>query len=109
MCDCYLPELLSFYQFPGDDIPIIRGSALAALQGTNDELGKQAILKLMEAVDKYIPEPVRVLDKPFLMPVEDVFSIQVMGLKHVLSSHECLFDDLFICFLDVFVSLQNSY
>jgi len=67
--------LLSFYKFPGDDIPIVRGSALAALQGTNDELGKKAILKLMEAVDSYIPEPKRNLDKPFLMPIEDVFSI----------------------------------
>ena len=70
-------ELLSFYKFPGDDIPIVRGSALAALQGTNEELGKNAILKLMEAVDSYIPEPKRNLDKPFLMPIEDVFSIQV--------------------------------
>ncbi|KAK2990530.1 hypothetical protein RJ640_019810 [Escallonia rubra] len=72
-------DLLNFYQFPGDDIPIIRGSALSALQGTNEELGKQAILKLMDAVDQYIPEPKRVLDKPFLMPVEDVFSIQGRG------------------------------
>lgn len=70
-------ELLSFYKFPGDDIPIVRGSALAALHGTNEELGKNAILKLMEAVDSYIPEPKRNLDKPFLMPIEDVFSIQV--------------------------------
>jgi elongation factor Tu len=71
-------ELLSFYKFPGDDIPIVRGSALAALNGTNDELGKNAILKLMQAVDDYIPEPKRNLDKPFLMPIEDVFSIQVI-------------------------------
>lgn len=70
-------ELLSFYKFPGDDIPIIRGSALSALQSTNEEIGKKAILKLMEAVDEYIPDPVRQLDKPFLMPIEDVFSIQV--------------------------------
>jgi len=70
-------ELLSFYKFPGDEIPIIRGSALSALQGTNDEIGRQAILKLMDAVDEYIPDPVRQLDKPFLMPIEDVFSIQV--------------------------------
>lgn len=70
-------ELLSFYKFPGDDIPIVRGSALAALNGTNEELGKNAILKLMQAVDEYIPEPKRNLDKPFLMPIEDVFSIQV--------------------------------
>ena len=73
----YLAELLSFYKFPGDEIPIIRGSALSALQGTNEEIGKKAILKLMDAVDEYIPDPVRQLDKPFLMPIEDVFSIQV--------------------------------
>lgn len=72
-----MTELLSFYKFPGDEIPIIRGSALSALQGTNEEIGKNAILKLMEAVDQYIPDPVRQLDKPFLMPIEDVFSIQV--------------------------------
>ncbi|XP_062213040.1 elongation factor Tu, mitochondrial-like [Phragmites australis] len=74
-----LRELLSFYKFPGDEIPIIRGSALSALQGTNDEIGKNAILKLMDAVDEYIPDPVRQLDKPFLMPIEDVFSIQGRG------------------------------
>lgn len=74
-----LRELLSFYKFPGDEIPIIRGSALAALQGTNEEIGKKAILKLMDAVDEYIPDPVRQLDKPFLMPIEDVFSIQGRG------------------------------
>ncbi|ESQ36596.1 hypothetical protein EUTSA_v10007606mg [Eutrema salsugineum] len=74
-----LRELLSFYKFPGDEIPIVRGSALSALQGTNDEIGRKAILKLMEAVDEYIPDPVRVLDKAFLMPVEDVFSIQGRG------------------------------
>lgn len=74
-----LRELLSFYQFPGDDIPIIRGSALSALQGTNEEIGRNAILKLMDAVDEYIPDPVRQLDKPFLMPIEDVFSIQGRG------------------------------
>lgn len=73
----FFAELLSFYKFPGDEIPIIRGSALSALQGTNQELGRKAILKLMEAVDQYIAEPVRQLDKPFLMPIEDVFSIQV--------------------------------
>ncbi|XP_024017421.1 elongation factor Tu, mitochondrial isoform X2 [Morus notabilis] len=72
-------DLLNFYKFPGDEIPIIRGSALAALQGTNEEIGKKAILKLMDAVDKYIPDPVRQLDKPFLMPIEDVFSIQGRG------------------------------
>ncbi|XP_041022603.1 elongation factor Tu, mitochondrial-like isoform X1 [Juglans microcarpa x Juglans regia] len=74
-----LRELLSFYKFPGDDIPIVQGSALSALQGTNEEIGKKAILKLMEAVDDYIPDPVRQLDKPFLMPIEDVFSIQGRG------------------------------
>ncbi|XP_039825302.1 elongation factor Tu, mitochondrial-like [Panicum virgatum] len=74
-----LRELLSFYKFPGDEIPIIRGSALSALQGTNDEIGKNAIMKLMDAVDEYIPDPVRQLDKPFLMPIEDVFSIQGRG------------------------------
>lgn len=77
MCLYCLVELLNFYKFPGDEIPIIRGSALSALQGTNEEIGKNAILKLMEAVDQYIPDPVRQLDKPFLMPIEDVFSIQV--------------------------------
>ncbi|EHA8587834.1 Elongation factor Tu, chloroplastic [Cocos nucifera] len=74
-----LRELLSFYKFPGDEIQIIRGSALSALQGTNDEIGRKAVLKLMDAVDEYIPEPVRQLDKPFLMPIEDVFSIQGRG------------------------------
>ncbi|MCO5571398.1 hypothetical protein L7F22_025138 [Adiantum nelumboides] len=74
-----LRELLSFYKFPGDDIPIIRGSALHALNGTNEEIGKKAILQLMKAVDDYIPEPKRALDKPFLMPIEDVFSIQGRG------------------------------
>lgn len=74
-----LRELLTFYKFPGDEIPIIRGSALSALQGTNEDIGKKAILKLMDAVDSYIPDPVRVLDKPFLMPIEDVFSIQGRG------------------------------
>ncbi|KMZ57061.1 Elongation factor Tu [Zostera marina] len=74
-----LRELLSFYKFPGDDIPIIHGSALCALQGTNEEIGKKAILKLMDAVDSFIPDPVRVLDKPFLMPIEGVFSIQGRG------------------------------
>jgi elongation factor Tu len=74
-----LRELLSFYKFPGDEIPIVRGSALSALQGTNDELGRKSILKLMQAVDDYIPEPKRNLDKPFLMPIEDVFSIQVLA------------------------------
>jgi len=72
-------ELLSKYEFPGDDIPIIRGSALKALEGDAGELGEQAIMKLMEAVDSYIPQPVRALDKAFLMPVEDVFTISGRG------------------------------
>jgi len=72
-------ELLSKYEFPGDEIPIIRGSALKALEGDAGELGEQAIMKLVEAVDAYIPEPVRALDKPFLMPVEDVFTISGRG------------------------------
>jgi elongation factor Tu len=72
-------ELLSKYEFPGDDIPIIRGSALKALEGDKGELGAPAILKLMEAVDSYIPQPTRDVDKPFLMPVEDVFSISGRG------------------------------
>ena len=72
-------ELLSSYEFPGDTIPIIRGSALCALEDKNPELGEQAILKLMEAVDSYIPQPERPKDKPFLMPIEDVFSISGRG------------------------------
>ncbi|GGJ45483.1 elongation factor Tu [Neoroseomonas lacus] len=72
-------ELLSSYNFPGDDIPIIHGSALMALEDKQPELGEQAILKLMEAVDSYIPQPARDVDKPFLMPVEDVFSISGRG------------------------------
>ncbi len=72
-------ELLSSYNFPGDDIPIIHGSAVCALNDTNPELGEQAILKLMEAVDAYIPQPERAVDLPFLMPVEDVFSISGRG------------------------------
>ncbi|AJY69127.1 elongation factor Tu [Geobacter sulfurreducens] len=72
-------ELLSSYDFPGDDIPIIKGSALKGLNGDKDELGEEAILTLMEAVDNYIPEPERAVDKPFLMPVEDVFSISGRG------------------------------
>jgi elongation factor Tu len=72
-------ELLSAYDFPGDDIPIISGSALKALEGDTGELGEQAIMKLMDAVDSYIPEPERAIDKPFLMPVEDVFSISGRG------------------------------
>jgi elongation factor Tu len=72
-------ELLSSYQFPGDDIPIVRGSALAALEGKTPEIGREAILKLMEAVDSYIPQPNRPIDLPFLMPIEDVFSISGRG------------------------------
>jgi len=72
-------ELLSSYEFPGDDIPIIKGSALAALEGRDDEIGKNSILELMKAVDDYIPQPERPLDKPFLMPIEDVFSISGRG------------------------------
>jgi elongation factor Tu len=72
-------ELLSSYQFPGDDIPIIHGSALMALEDKQPEIGEQAVLKLMEAVDAYIPQPARALDRPFLMPVEDVFSISGRG------------------------------
>ncbi|WP_158928915.1 elongation factor Tu [Acidisphaera sp. S103] len=72
-------ELLSSYQFPGDDIPIIHGSALMALEDKNPELGNDAILKLMAAVDEYIPQPVRATERPFLMPIEDVFSISGRG------------------------------
>jgi elongation factor Tu len=74
-----LRELLSKYDFPGDDIPIIQGSALAALEDGDEETGKNSILKLMEAVDNYIPQPDRPKDKPFLMPIEDVFSISGRG------------------------------
>jgi elongation factor Tu len=72
-------ELLSSYNFPGDDIPIVRGSALCALEDREPALGKEAVLKLMEAVDAYIPQPERPKDKPFLMPIEDVFSISGRG------------------------------
>ena len=72
-------ELLSQYNFPGDEIPFVRGSALCALEDKNPELGENAILKLMESVDNYIPQPKRDIDKPFLMPVEDVFSISGRG------------------------------
>ena len=72
-------ELLSKYEFPGDDIPVIRGSALKALEGDAGELGTQAIGKLMEAIDTHIPEPKREIERPFLMPVEDVFSISGRG------------------------------
>jgi len=72
-------ELLSSYDFPGDDIPIVKGSALAALEGRNDDIGKNSILELMNAVDEAIPQPDRPVDKPFLMPIEDVFSISGRG------------------------------
>ncbi len=72
-------ELLSKYDFDGDNIPVIQGSATAALNGTNDAIGKEAVLKLMAAVDSWIPQPARPLDKPFLMPIEDVFSISGRG------------------------------
>jgi elongation factor Tu len=72
-------ELLSSYQFPGDDIPIIKGSAVMALNDKNPEMGEQAVLELMAAVDAYIPQPERAMDRPFLMPVEDVFSISGRG------------------------------
>jgi elongation factor Tu len=72
-------ELLSNNNFPGDDIPIVRGSGLAAVEGRDPEIGEQAILKLMEAVDSYIPQPERPVDQPFLMPIEDVFSISGRG------------------------------
>jgi elongation factor Tu len=72
-------ELLSKYNFPGDKIPIVRGSALMALEGKNPELGHDAILKLMDAVDANIPQPERPIDQPFLMPIEDVFSISGRG------------------------------
>ncbi len=72
-------ELLTSYKFPGDSVPIVRGSALKAMEGDQSEIGEPAILKLMEAVDTYIPQPQRDKDKPFLMPVEDVFSISGRG------------------------------
>jgi elongation factor Tu len=72
-------ELLDQYDFPGDDTPIITGSALKALEGEDSELGKQSILKLVEAMDEYIPQPERDVDQPFLMPIEDVFSISGRG------------------------------
>ena len=75
-----LRELLDLYEFPGDDTPIIVGSALMALEGKDDnELGTTAVKKLVEALDSYIPEPVRAIDQPFLMPIEDVFSIAGRG------------------------------
>ena len=72
-------DLLTKYEFPGKDTPIIRGSALKALEGDTSELGEPAILKLVEALDSYIPDPVRDMDKPYLMPIEDIFSIEGRG------------------------------
>ena len=72
-------ELLSKYEFPGDDIPIIKGSALKAIEGDKGELGEQAIMSLAAALDSYIPTPERAIDQPFLMPIEDVFSISGRG------------------------------
>ena len=72
-------ELLSKYEFDGDNIPVIKGSAVKALDGSDDEIGKKAVLELMAAVDSWIPQPERPLDKPFLMPIEDVFSISGRG------------------------------
>ena len=72
-------ELLSSYDFPGDDIPVIAGSALAAMEGKNPEIGEESIRKLMAAVDEYIPQPPRAIDEPFLLPIEDVFSISGRG------------------------------
>ena len=72
-------ELLSSYNFPGDDLPIVKGSALAAVEGRNPEIGEKSVLELMAAVDAYIPQPERAVDLPFLMPVEDVFSISGRG------------------------------
>ncbi len=72
-------ELLDTYEFPGDDVPIIKGSALAAMEGKDPEIGENAIKALMEQVDSYIPQPERPVDQPFLMPIEDVFSISGRG------------------------------
>ena len=74
-----IKELLTSYKFPGDKTPIIKGSALAAVEGKDEEMGKKAIMDLMKAVDEHIPQPDRPKDKPFLMPVEDVFSISGRG------------------------------
>jgi elongation factor Tu len=72
-------ELLTKYKFPGDKVPVIKGSALCALEGKDEKIGKESVIALMKAVDDYIPTPARVIDKPFLMPVEDVFSISGRG------------------------------
>ena len=79
LVDMEIRELLSSYDFPGDDIPIIVGSALKALEGDESEIGVPSVLKLVEAMDEYFPEPVRDMDKPFLLPIEDVFSISGRG------------------------------
>jgi elongation factor Tu len=79
LVDMEIRELLSSYDFPGDDIPIIVGSALKALEGDTSEIGIPSVLKLIEAMDEYFPEPVREMDKPFLLPIEDVFSISGRG------------------------------
>src|SRR5690606_668096 len=72
-------ELLSKYDFPGDDVPIVKGSALKALEGDQSDIGEPAIFRLAEALDSYIPTPERAIDKPFLLPIEDVFSISGRG------------------------------
>ena len=74
-----IKELLTSYKYPGDKTPIVKGSALAAVEGRDDEIGKNSNLELMKAVDEHIPQPAREVDKPFLMPVEDVFSISGRG------------------------------
>jgi len=79
LVDMEIRELLSSYDFPGDDIPIIVGSALKALQGDESDIGIPSVLKLVDAMDEYFPEPVRETDKPFLLPIEDVFSISGRG------------------------------
>ena len=72
-------ELLTSYKYPGETTPIVKGSALAAVEGRDEEIGKNSIMELMKAVDDFIPQPAREVDKPFLMPVEDVFSISGRG------------------------------
>jgi elongation factor Tu len=79
LVDMEVRELLDAYEFPGDDTPVIQGSALKALEGDTSEIGEPSVVKLMEAVDSYIPEPERLTDLPFLMPVEDVFTISGRG------------------------------
>jgi len=79
LVDMEIRELLSSYDFPGDDVPVIIGSALKALEGDTSEIGVPSILKLVEEMDRYFPEPVREMDKPFLLPIEDVFSISGRG------------------------------